>query len=159
MIQNSKICLLALASVLSGALAVSICAKPGQDDEGQSRLRLKMSTTTMMLCLGSSLPLELEVSNQGPQPVKLDKADLWKDFSYSFSLPDGSGPAGGESSSCIHCQGNSVLLKQGDRFESSFKYPLDVPFFKDAGRYTIKMNYEQISTNELTFELYDCNPQ
>jgi hypothetical protein len=32
-------------------------------------------------------------------------------------------------------------------------------FFKDAGKYTIKMIYEDISTKELSFELYDCNPQ
>lgn len=156
--QSPRVYLFPLAIVLAGTLVFSIKAKPEQDKR-QSELQMTVSTTTMMLCLGSSLPLELEIANQGNQEVKLDKSDLWNRFSYSFSRTDGSGRSGGMASSCSHCRGHYVVLKPGGRYESSLEYPLDVPFFKDPGNYSIKMNYEQISTNELSFELYDCNPQ
>lgn len=156
--QIPKTYLFALGIVLGGTLVFSITAKPGQR-EPQSDLQMTMSTTTMKVCLGSSLPLELEITNHGSKAVKIDKADLWNSFSYSFSSTDGPDHGGGVSSSCSHCRGHYVVLKPGSRYESSFKYPLDIASFKDPGQYKIKMNYEQISTNELSFELYDCNSE
>ena len=137
---------------------VSIKATPEQD-ERQSELQMTVSTTSMLLCLGSSLPLELQIANEGNGEVKIDKVDLWNRFTYGFSRPDGSGCGGGTASDCSHCRGNYVVLKPSGHYESSFKFLLVDPFFKEPGTYRIKMNYEQISTNELSFELYDCNPK
>ena len=142
-----------LAIVFAGTLVQS-----AQQDKPQSDLRMTLSSKSLMLCLGSSLPLDLEIANLGDREVKIDKVDLWNRFSYGFSGRDGSGRGGGRGSSCNHCRGNYVVLQPGGRYESSFEFPLD-DFFKDAGEYTLKMTYEQLLTNELTFELYDCNPQ
>ena len=155
--QRFKIYPFLLAIVLAGTLVESVKSKP-ERDQPESDLRLTLSSKSLMLCLGSSLHLDLVIANQGINEVKIDKVDLWSQFSYSFSATDGSGRGGGRGSSCDHCRGNYIVLPPGGRYESSFEYPLD-EFFKDAGKYTIKMTYEQISTNELTFELYDCNPQ
>jgi len=153
--------LIPLVIVLAGTLVLSIKATPGQD-ERQSELQMTVSTTAMMLCLGSSLPLELKIANEGNREVKIDKVDLWNRFTYGFSRPDGSGGGGvggGTASGCSHCRGNYVVLKPSGHYESSFKFLLVDPFFKEPGMYRIKMHYEQISTNELSFELYDCNPK
>ena len=151
-----RICLLLLA-ICAGAVVLSGKTNAEQGKQ-QSQLKMSLSSSTLMLCLGSSLPLGLELTNQGSEEVKIDKVDLWNRFSYSLSRTDGSGRGGGRGSSCDHCRGNYVVLQPGGRYESSFDYPMD-DFFKDAGKYTIKMMYEDISTNELSFELYDCNPQ
>lgn len=132
--------------------------KSEEQDNHQSDLRMTLSSTSLMLCLGSQLPLDLEITNLGNREVKIDKADLWNRFAYGFSGRDGSGRGGGRGSSCNHCRGNYVVLPPGGRYESSFEFPLD-DFFKDSGEYNIKMTYDQVSTNELAFELYDCNPQ
>lgn len=142
-----------LAIVFAGTLV-----KGAQQHKPQSELRMTLSSNSLMLCLGSLLPLDLEITNSGNREVKIDKADLWNQFSYGFSSTDGVGRGGGRGSSCSHCRGNYVVLPPGGRYESSFEFPLD-DFFKDTGEYTLKMKYEQLSTNELTFELYDCNPQ
>lgn len=143
--------------VLAAALVFSAKGNAEQDKR-QSELQMTLSTTTVMLCLGSSLPLDLEITNQGNHEVKIDKFELWKRFSYSLSRTDGSGRGGGMASSYYPSRANYVTLKPGGRHESSFEYPLG-DFFKDAGMYTIKMTVDEISTNEVSFELYDCNPK
>ena len=141
---------------LAGTLVPSV---KGQDqDKPRSDLSMTLSSNSLMLCVGSALPLNLEIANQGRAEVKIDKVDLWNQFSYGFSGTDGSGRGGGRGSSCNHCRGNFILLQPGTHYQSSFEFLLD-DFFKDPGNYTIKMKYGDVSTNEVTFELYDCNPQ
>ena len=132
--------------------------KSEDQDKPPSDLRMMLSSNSLMLCVGSALPLNLEIANQGVAEVKIDKYDLWNQFQYGFSGKDGSGRGGGRGSSCPPCRGNYIVLQPGTRYEGSFEFPLD-DFFKDAGNYAIKMKYGQVSTNEVTFELYDCNPQ
>ena len=156
MYQHSRIYLFLLAIGLTVTLVPSV--KSEKQDKRQSDLRMTLSGKSLMLCLGSPLRLDLVIVNQGVAAIMIDKFDLWNLFSFGFSGPNGMGRGGGRGSSCSHCRGNYVVLPPGGRYESSFEYVLD-DFFKDAGNYTIKMTYEQVSTNELAFELYDCNPQ
>ena len=143
--------------VLLSTLVPSVKSSTAQE-KPQSELRMTLSSKTLMLCLGSPLRLDLELANHGSQELKLDKFELWNHFSYGFSGTNGSGRGGGRGSGCDSCHGNYVVLPPGGRYESSYDYPLD-DFFKDAGKYTMKMTYNQVSTNELTFEFYDCNSQ
>jgi hypothetical protein len=157
MAQSSKILRCAFVLALGVILAGGIAAKPVQDSP-QPELKLVLSSATMMLCLGSRLPLEVQLANQGDREVRIDKSELWTEFRYGFSRPDGSGRGGGEASSWIP-GGDVVVLKPGEHYVSSFQYQLDGSFFKDAGGYVFKTNYQHVSSNEITFELYDCNPQ
>lgn len=146
-----------VAVALIAMLTVGIRAKAQQDESISRDLDLRLSTTTMALCVGSSLPMELEITNLSNQEKKIDKVDLWSSFGYGFSRADGSGRGGGTGSSCSHCRGNYIALKPAGSYQSSYSYSLDNDFFHEPGGYTIKMNFGQLSTNELSFELYDCN--
>jgi hypothetical protein len=157
MAHSSKILQCAFVLVLGITLALGIAAKPVPDSP-QAELKLVLSSPTMMLCLGSPLPLEMQLINQGDREVRIDKSELWTGFSYGFSRPDGSGGGGGEASSWISDR-DVVVLKPGENYVSSFQYQLAGSFFNDAGGYVFKTNYQHVSSNEITFELYDCNPQ
>ena len=76
---------------LAGTLVPSV---KGQDqDKPRSDLSMTLSSNSLMLCVGSALPLNLEIANQGRAEVKIDKVDLWNQFSYGFSGTDGQGAA------------------------------------------------------------------
>jgi hypothetical protein len=156
MLQRSMIYLFLLVIGLAGTLVPTV--KSEDQDKPRSDVRMTLSSKSLMLCVGSRLPLDLEIANQGVADVKIDKFDLWNQYEYGFLGTRGSGRGGGRGSSCSHCRGNYIVLQPGTRYESSYEFLLD-DFFKDAGKYTIKMKYGHVSTNELTFELYDCNPQ
>ena len=156
MLQRSMIYVFLLVIGIAGMLVPSV--KSEDQDKPRSDLRMTLSSNAIMLCVGSTLPLNLEIANQGVAEVKIDKFDLWNRFEYGFSTPDGKVRGGGTGSSCSHCLSNYIVLKPGTRYQSSFEYLLN-DFFKEAGNYTIKMKYGHVSTNEVTFELYDCNPQ
>ncbi|MFN2491667.1 MAG: hypothetical protein ABR501_02140 [Pyrinomonadaceae bacterium] len=138
-------------------LVSGVNAKPLQH-EADSELQMTLSTTTMMLCLGSSLPLEVEIANRGTEQVKIDKVDLWANFVYSFSGANG-GRGGGCGSKCDSCRGEFVVVNPDASHHSEFAFRLSSDFFKDTGSYTIKLKYNDILTNQLDFELYDCNPK
>lgn len=147
-----------LTTVLTAAVAFSVNGQSNQQPAA-SDLELTLSTTTLLTCLGSSLPLKLEIRNQGTREMKIDKVDLWSQFTYGFSGPGGSGRGGGSGTGCDPCRGNLVLIEPGHRYEDSMDYHLGSEFFKDAGKYTLKMHYGELATNQLSFELYDCNPK
>jgi hypothetical protein len=147
----------ALAFVLAATAVLGIDAKPLQDGT-KSELQMTLSTTTMMLCLGSPLPLEVAITNLGSKQVKIDRVDLWANFEYSFSGANG-GRGGGYASNCDSCRGDYVVVMPGANQYNEFAFPLSSDFFKDIGRYHIRLKYSDITTNQLDFELYDCNPK
>ncbi len=64
-----------LTTVLTAAVAFSVNGQSNQQPAA-SDLELTLSTTTLLTCLGSSLPLKLEIRNQGTREMKIDKVDL-----------------------------------------------------------------------------------
>ncbi len=134
-------------------------AQDRSEPQPEKPVELKVSTTAMMLCLGASMPMEMELTNRSGQEFKVDKVDLWNSFSYGHSRDDGSGRGGGQATGCSHCRGEYIVLVPEQKHVSTFNFALASDFFKDPGNYTIKLNYKQVSSNELHFELYDCNPK
>ena len=125
--------------------------------KGSLPIEVKLSTTSMMLCLGSGIPLNLELTNHGRDEIRIDKFDLWSHFSYGHDAHDGIGRGGGETSFCERCRGTYTILKPDKAFESSFTFPLEGEFFKNAGSYSIKVDIEGTYSNQVEFELYNCN--
>ena len=120
-------------------------------------LDLKLTTTSMMLCLGAELPLNLELANRGTDPIKLDRFDIWNSFQYGYFGERDAGRGGGQGSGCDHCRADSIFLLRDRPYESSFRFPLNTDFFKDAGKYSINLTIEGVASNKVEFELYNCN--
>jgi len=144
--------------VCSLLLGISAQAQVVADDKKElPPVELKLSTTSMMLCLGSAIPLNLELTNRGSEEIKIDQFDIWNQFTYGYFGNRTAGRGGGQGSGCDHCLRDLVTLKTDKPYESSFNFPLENDFFKDAGKYSIRVYVEQVSSNEVEFELYNCN--
>src|SRR4051812_4937487 len=70
-------------------------------------LKAELTTPAATLCPGGSLALEMQLTNEGQETIRIDKADLWSGFTYGRYLvvgPDGEtlkpGGGGGMGSSC-----------------------------------------------------------
>lgn len=149
-----------MAHILACSLFLSIVAQAQvvADEKPQlPPLELKLSTTSLMLCVGSVLPLNLELTNRGAEVIKIDKFEIWNRFTYGYFGDRSAGRGGGEGSSCNHCLPDVINLITDKPYESSFNFSLENDFFKDAGKYSIRVYVEQVSSNELEFELYKCN--
>lgn len=149
-----------LVHILVCSLLLSMVAQ-GQvmaDEKTQlPPLELKLTATSLMLCVGSALPLNLELTNRGGEEIKIDKFDIWNHFTYGCLEDRSADRGGGQASGCDHCLRDLITLKTDKPYESSFNFPLENDFFKDAGKYSIRVYVEQVSSNELEFELYNCN--
>ena len=151
------LCLLAsLLTITILAHAQSATEEP-KTEKAKPPLELKLSTTSLMLCIGSALPLNLELTNRGSEEIKIDKFDIWNQFTYGYLQDRSSGRGGGQASGCDHCLRDLITLKTDKPYESSLSFPLENDFFRDAGKYSIRVYVEQVSSNELEFELYNCN--
>ena len=144
-----------LACVL--LLAVGVAQAQTKAEGGKGELELKLSATTTTLCLGASLDLGLEIKSASPKTVKIDRADLWRDFSYS-SPPkdDGFKSHGGYASGCSHCRGNLTFLYPGDTHWAAHRFSLAGEFFRKAGKYRIETSLHSAKSNEVEFEIMDC---
>jgi len=120
-------------------------------------LDLKLTTTSMMLCIGSELPLNLELTNRGTDEIKIDRSEIWNSFQYGYHGDREKGRGGGQGSGCSDCRQDFVSVTRDKPYESSFKFPLTNDFFEDAGKYSIKLRFAGVSSNEVKFELYKCN--
>jgi hypothetical protein len=127
-----------------------------EEFKGKPALELKLSTLTPALCIDSELVLELEITNTGTEAVLINKARLWKYFSYGFSRPDGSGRGGGSAEGNFGGRGEEVLLQPGMIYRSSHKFSLADEFFAEQGNYTLKTDLDSISSNSVEFELFQC---
>jgi hypothetical protein len=148
-----------LVHLVSCSLLLSIVARAQvvADEKKQLPLELKLNTTSLMLCVGSALPLNLELTNHGGEEIKIDKFDLWNQFTYGYLGDRSADRGGGQVSGCDDCSRDLMNLKTDKPYESSFNFSLENEFFKDAGKYSIRVYVEKVSSNELQFELYNCN--
>ena len=146
-----------MPAIFVGSLLLGLTAY-GQATEPKERppLDIKITAAAMMICLGSALPLNMELTNRRSEQIKIDKFEIWNHFQYGYFGKDG-GRGGGEGHGCTECQSDFAVLERDKPYESSFKFPLTNEFFKDAGKYSLKLTIEGVSSNEVEFELYNCN--
>ena len=148
-------------------LGVQAQAPSQSEDRGDEKtappLELKLSTTTPALYAGSCLVLELEVTNTGKQEVRINKRDLWMQFTYGYYAADGSGNGGGQSSSCEQCPSEYILLSPGISYRSGHCFDLTDEFFRAAGEYGIatSIHYDiagqsgdSVDSNRVHFNIY-----
>lgn len=135
-------------------------ASADTETQGTNRnLEIKLRTLTPTACIGSSLKLEIEMTNTGPDVVTIDKVDVWSSFSFSYYLPDpeGAGMGGNWNSGCSHCRGNYIVIEPGATYWEAHEISLSsFEFFKKADKYTLTTGIDSVSSNEVIFELYDC---
>ena len=145
-----------LALVLMALLlaAIGITAQPAAPSEAKPTIELKLSTTSLMTCVDSSLPLTLELTNRGAEDFKVDRFEIWRRFRYGF-MGDRPFRGGGIGSSC-NCEPEFIVVNPGQTYTSSFNYDLKDDFFKDAGKYDIQLILAGTQSNELEFELFSC---
>ena len=149
-----------MVHILVCSLFLSIVAQAQAVADEKPQLppvELKLSTTSMMLCLGSALPLNLELTNRGSKEIKIDRFDIWNQFTYGYLEDRSADRGGGQGSGCYHCLPDLINLKTDKPYESSFNFSLENDFFKDVGKYSIRVYVEHVSSNEVEFELYNCN--
>ena len=149
-----------MVHILVCSLFLSIVAQAQAVADEKPQLppvELKLSTTSMMLCLGSALPLNLELTNRGSKEIKIDRFDIWNQFTYGYFGDRSADRGGGQGSGCYHCLPDLINLKTDKPYESSFNFSLENDFFKDVGKYSIRVYVEHVSSNEVEFELYNCN--
>jgi hypothetical protein len=123
------------------SLLLSIVARAQvvADEKKPLPLELKLNTTSLMLCVGSALPLNLELTNHGTEEIKIDKFYIWNRFTYGYLGDRNADRGGGQAWSCDDCPREGINLKTDKPYESSFNFPLDNDFFKDAGKYSIRV--------------------
>ena len=109
-----------------------------------------------MVCVGSSLPLDLELTNRGSDKFKVDKFDIGAHFTYGFLGDRETGRGGGMGKGCGDCSPKFVTIDPNETYKSSFNFDLTNDFFKDAGKYVIQTTIGGVDSNELEFELFSC---
>jgi hypothetical protein len=109
-----------------------------------------------MVCVGSSLPLDLELTNRGSDKFKVDKFDIGAHFTYGFLGDRETGRGGGMGKGRGDCSPNFVTIDPNETYKSSFNFDLTNDFFKDAGKYVIQTTIGGADSNELEFELFSC---
>jgi len=150
-----RLVFLFLALLLAGGVAT---AQPAAATVAETKpaIELKLSATSLMICVGSSLPLALELTNRGMNDFKVDKFDIWNHFTYGFMGDRTAGRGGGMGSSCINCSPEPIVVTQDQTYKSSFDFDLKHEFFQDAGKYSIRLKIAGVESNELEFELFSC---
>jgi hypothetical protein len=138
--------------------AAGVAQAQTDSEKKKDALELKLSTLKTTLCAGTSIDLELEIKNISQEVVKIDKADLWTQYSYSKSYPDGNGTgrAGGLASNCGDCHGNFITLFPDETYWTTYKFSLSGEFFSEAAKYHIATSVNSNTSNKLDFELIDC---
>src|SRR5438309_5066769 len=92
-------------------LSVTSYAQDGERQEKvkSAPLEIRLQTLVSTLCVGTSTILEMEVINVSRKEIRLDKVDLWSEFTYSYSDPNTtSGRGGGEGSSSSTSRGDVI---------------------------------------------------
>ena len=77
-----RISFLAIGSVLScGAVQAQIHSIPTR---AKPPIELKLRSVTLMACVGSSLSLDLKITNHGSKKFSVDKYNIGTSFTYRF---------------------------------------------------------------------------
>lgn len=116
----------------------------------------KLSSGTLKACVGSSLPLDLELTNRGRHKFKVDKFDIGCCFIYEF-LGDREAARGGAMGiGDIDRKADFINIDPNKTYKSSFNFDLTNEFFKDPGKYVIQTTLKGVDSNKLEFELITC---
>jgi len=142
-----------------------------QDRVDEKSLKMELSTPAASLCPGGTLELEMQITNESQQVIRIDRADLWGSFSYGAEPvvnPDGSGSGtagGGDMKIGNYKRVAYVTIPPGETFWTKYSFKLDKDFFREAGKYTLKtyVTYElegkidlPADSNEIEFEVFEC---
>lgn len=119
-------------------------------------IELKLSSATSMVCVGSSLPLDLELTNRGRNKFKVDKFDIGSSFIYGFLGEREAARGGAMGIGCGDCSPDFVTIDHNETYKSSFNFDLTNEFFKDPGKYVIQTTLKGVDSNKLEFELITC---
>jgi hypothetical protein len=135
-------------------------------------LKAELTTPAAALCPGGSIALEMQLTNESQETIRIDETDLWSSFSYGRTLvvgPDGEllkpGGGGGMGSSCGNCRGDYIVISPGETFWTKHSFKLEGNFFNEAQKYTLRtqVKYEladkqglSVDSNEIEFELFEC---
>jgi hypothetical protein len=148
-----RISLLVVVFVVGGGAALAqIHSMPTRT---KPSIELKLSSATSMVCVGSSLPLDHELTNRGPNKFKVDKFDIGCCFIYGF-LGDETGRGGATGIGDIDRKADFINIDSNKTYKSSFKFDLTNEFFKDPGKYVIQTTLEGVHSNKVEFELITC---
>jgi hypothetical protein len=146
--------LLVVVFVVSGGAALAqIHSMPTRT---KPAIELKLSSGTLKVCVGSSLPLNLELTNRGRNKFKVDKFDIGSCFIYEF-LGDREAARGGSMGiGFIDRSPDFVTIDHNATYKSSFNFDLTNEFFKDPGKYVIQTTLNGVRSNKIEFELITC---
>lgn len=122
----------------------------------KQNLEIKLRTLTPLACLGSSLKLELEVTNNGEDEVRLNRAYFWNSYHFSPLILQGKDQK--RKYFITHYwpvttnEDIFYLAPGATHIETRDWPPEEVDL---AGTYTLEM-YIHGTKNRLQFELSDC---
>lgn len=159
---KQRVALLICALALSGSVQAQDKA---QTQPGVRAINLKLSSESARVCLGSFVPLNLDLTNQTGQEIKIRKLDVWRDFSFKYAASDGSsknigyGIVPGRVEDYDRLRNDVFTLNPQATYTTTFKFPLtDHRFFEVPGTYTLRSYYDNMAaSNIVRFETYDCN--
>lgn len=90
--------LVVLVAVASLSL-LAVCAQgelqkesaEGKTQDSKKKLEITLRSLTPVACLGSSLTLEVEITNKGTEDVELNRAYFWNNYSFCPATPNETG--------------------------------------------------------------------
>ena len=161
---------LILASIVTVGASLTVYGQVAaeRDEQADKReaVRLTLSTLESSICANRPLSLKLQIENVGQAEIKIDRADLWSSFSYSYLTRDSdrlSGRGGGMGTGCSHCRGNYISLLPGTARWEKHEFNLN-NFFQDEGDYSLRTGLPfiigdkgfKVESNEIEFEVRPC---
>ena len=120
-------------------------------------LNLELSTSSDRHCAGVNLPLELKITNDTNQEIKIKKLDIWRQFHYQYIGADGKRTEANAifepDWSRINLPENIITLKPKESYGSKSEF-----FEKPrVGKYALRLLLDSWVSNELEFEVINCN--
>ncbi len=144
----------------------------GQAHGSQSppqRLTLKLRALSQKVCIGSFIPLEMTLTNDGDIELTLNNLEIWSNFGIKFVDSDGKKQEAGTlvvpgaKEEYDRMKNEVVTIKPASPYITTFKYPLGDPRVFDSPRsYEINSaiyynsGREASTSNYVTFEAVDC---
>ena len=151
-----------LASLL---LCASVSAQETATATNEA-IELKLKVTDETVCLKAFVPLELTITNHGPDTVEIRQLDLWRNFTVETVTDEGSHKSGagfliwpGTVPEYERLRNEIHIVKPNDTYVTTNKFSLgDERFFSGAARYSLKSYYLlKVESNAVTFEARDCS--
>ena len=182
--KRMVICLVLFFSLLSVPHASNQAAAQNLTD--LPVLKLKLITTTPVVCFGGTTRLKARLINESNDKVAIDINTIWYEISFRFfresssqTKPDRSGSGRNKGGSLTQVgdpgpnyEGKYLVLDTGQSYTATNALKLDDQFFKEPGVYKIKVTYGQFlknavegtsvwkgtaESNELALRIIACN--